>query len=278
MSDHTRSALNASGFLFQLRVEEEVRSGGQQNWVVAAREHPWKHEVSGRAGFADLVLEAAVFRLVIECKRSKNAHWYFITPADAKPIIRRSDVYWMHDVPNKGQRLGWGSLQFVPTTFESNFCVVRGSGENDQPLLERIGAMLIDSVEAIAREEMLHQRGTGRLRYLLGVPVIVTNSKLHVVSCDIPSIDLSTGEIDNVESTEVPFLRFRKALSHRFPWPSRVANLQEISQARQRTLFIVNSASLTQFLKTFNEARGFEEFPWVIAENVNAPFSNDLWS
>lgn len=151
VTDHTTSALNASGFLFQLRVEEEIRANGDgHSWTVAAREHPWTHEKSGRSGFADLVLEAGPFGLVIECKRSRQAHWYFIVP-DAQPALCRSAIYWLQDVPREGQRIGWDPLDLTPTTHESTFCVVRGSGENDQPLLERIGALLVDSVEAIAR-------------------------------------------------------------------------------------------------------------------------------
>ena len=279
MPEHVRSAVNASGFLFQLRVEEEIKSHGQTHtFRIIAREHPWKHEISGRSGFADLVLEAGGFRLVVECKRSRQAHWYFVVPADAKPVWRRSALYWIHDTPGRGQRLGWGSFDVIPTTFESSFCIVRGSGEGDVPLLERIGSLLVDSVEAIAREEMLHQRGTGRVDGLIYTPVIVTNTTLHVVRCDLSSVDLSTGDIKAVESEEVPFLRFRKALSHRFPWPQRAADLRDISEARQRTLFVVNSKLLTEFLRIFNLTQRFVPLPWDSAESDNAPFSNDLWS
>ncbi len=143
--DPALSALNASGFLFQMRVEEEVKAGRERHdWAVAAREHPWHHEKSGHSGFADLVLaDGGGGRLVVECKRSKRAHWYLIVPADAQSTVRRAPLYWTQDVlvqgVAKGQRLGWGSVQVFPETFESAFCIVRGSGENDQPLLERIG-------------------------------------------------------------------------------------------------------------------------------------------
>src|SRR5437773_4975488 len=277
--DHAVSALNASGFLFQLRIEEEVKAGREKHgWVVAAREHPWMHEKSDRAGFADLVLTAGMGRFIVECKRSRQAHWYFIVPAEAEPNVRSSALYWIQDVPSQGQRLGWGSLQFVPATSESIFCIVRGSGENDQPLLERIGALLVDSIEAVAREELLHQRGTGRIQELVYAPLLITNAALHVVRCDVSSVSLATGEIDRAEAMEVPFLRFRKALSHRFAWPSRVATLREISEARQRTLFVVNAASLTQFLSTFvDSTHGSGIYPWEVAAETKTPFSNDLW-
>ena len=277
--DQATAALNASGFLFQLRVEEEVKAGRDRHaWAVAAREHPWDHEKSGRSGFADLVLtNGGMARFVVECKRSRQAHWYFIVPSDAQETVRNSAIYWIDDVKDKGQRLGWGPLQIIPTTFQSTFCIVRGSGENDQPLLERIGASLVDSVEAIAREEVLHVRGLGRISQLLYVPLLVTNATLHVVRCDLPSVSLATGDIETAETVEVPYLRFRKALSHRFAWPSRVAALRDISEARQRTLFVVNAASLTKFLTTFADAQGWDDPPWKMASMANAAFSNDLW-
>ena len=281
--DPALSALNASGFLFQMRVEEEVKRGRERHdWAVAAREHPWDHEKAGRSGFADLVLtDGGAGRLVLECKRVKRAHWYFIVPADAQPIVRRTPLYWVHDVREegtyKGVRLGWGSIQVIPTTFESAFCIVRGSGENDEPLLERIGRPLLYSTEAVAREEILHQRGTGRIDLLLYAPVIVTNATLHVVHCDLPSVSLTTGEIEAAKTTEVPFLRFRKALSHRFARISRAATLREIAESRQRTLFVVNAASLTKFLSSFQLAQGAEEYPWQFASRSSAPFSDDLW-
>jgi len=277
--NHAVSVLNNSGFLFQLRVEEEVKAGSERHdWIVAAREHPWNHEKSARSGFADLVLtDSKGSRLVVECKRSRQAHWYFIVPAETKPIARRTPLYWVHDVPSHGQRLGWGAIKVDPTTYEAAFCIVRGSGENDEPLLERMGSPLLECVEAVAREEVLHLRGTGQFHVQLYAPVIVTNATLHVVHCDLPRVSLATGEIESAETTEVPYLRFRKAMSHRFGWPTRVATLREIAESRQRTLFVVNAASLTEFLATFQLARGPEEFPWDYAARTNAPFSNDLW-
>jgi len=281
--DHAVSVLNASGFLFQLRVEEELKAGSTRHaWAVAAREHPWYHEKTEHSGFADMILaDGGRGRLVVECKRSRDAHWYFIVPAEGQAIIRRTPLYWVDDVrieqSYKGTRIGWGSVQVLPQTFESCFCIVRGSGENDQPVLERIGSSLLDCVEAVAREEVLHQRGTGAINQLVYAPLIVTTATLHVVHCDLPSVSLTTGDIDTAKTTEVPYLRFRKALSHRFAWPTRVATLREIAESRQRTLFVVNAASLTDFLSKYQEARGAEEFPWEFASRAGAPFSDNLW-
>jgi len=129
----------------------------------------------------------------------------------------------------------------------------------------------------VAREEMLHQRGTGRVGLLLYAPVIVTNATLHVVPCDLPSVSLTTGEIEAAKPIEVPYVRFRKAMSHRFPWPSRVATLREIAESRQRTLFVVNAASLTTFLVAFQLTQTAVEYPWQFASRSSAPFSDDLW-
>lgn len=278
MADHTVPALNASGFLFQLRVEEEVvRSADRHGWRVAAREHPWKHDKTERTGFADLVLATDTMRFVVECKRTRGATWYFIVPAESDPVVQRAEVYWIDDVPQRGQRLGWDPVFLRPPTFESSFCVIRGSGEGDEPLLERIGGMLIDAIEALGREEVLHLRGSGRMDNLVYVPVLITTATLRVARCNISSVSLETGEIPTAAAVDVPFLRFRKALSNRFPWPSKVADLRGISEARQRTLFIVNASALSDFLRAFDYASSNRGWPWAAASNADAPLSQDLW-
>jgi hypothetical protein len=277
VGDSILNAINASGFLFQMRVEEEIRRRqSQHNWSVAATEHPWLHEKSHRSGFVDLVLQAGILRAVVECKRTKSATWYFLAPRDAQPVVRGSVVLWMDDIKDQGQRVAWSRLDFTPTTFEAGFCVVRGSGESDQPMLERLASSLVDSTEAVARDEVWHQRGTGRIEQLIYVPVIVTNAKLLLVHCDIPNVNIDTGRINAAEHTEVPFLRFRKALSPRFAGLHRAATLPEVATARQRTVFVVNASGLTTFLKSLEGVAG-GRLPWNVASQERMPYSQDLW-
>jgi hypothetical protein len=49
----------------------------------------------------------------------------------------------------------------------------------------------------------------------------------------------------------VPFIRFRKSLATDFPEGIQV-KLESANKARERTLFIVNAASLPQFLKNWS--------------------------
>src|SRR5262249_25748498 len=76
-----RKIVNASGFLFQLRVENEIETTQlDHRWTVLAREHPWQDVASDRNGYIDLVLGKANVRLVIECKRTRDADWIFLVP------------------------------------------------------------------------------------------------------------------------------------------------------------------------------------------------------
>ena len=61
-----------SGFPFQLRVEEEVRSTySRHNWSIATREHPWtnKETESSRLHRPRSEAHFVTYRMVIECKR-----------------------------------------------------------------------------------------------------------------------------------------------------------------------------------------------------------------
>jgi hypothetical protein len=272
--------VNASGFLFQLRLEQEITSGYNKvhPWSVAATEHPWHHEKAERSGFADIVIaDGGITRLVIECKRVRNASWYFLLPKDAKPTSQRSSLFWVHDVPRKGQRLGWDNIRHFPPSLETAYCVIRGSGENDEPLLERLGAKLVDSVEAIARDEVLHVRQTGVLDTVVYVPVIVTNAQLFAVMCDVPAVNIETGTLADIDQQPIDYIRFRKALSSRLPWPTEVRTIPQISEARQRTVFVVRSTALTEFLRAFVQKHDHVSLPWLLAEARNAPVSDTVW-
>lgn len=70
----TLKQINRSGFPFQLRVENEIRSSqNAHGWSVASHEHPWA--AYDESGFIDIVVEHdqfVTFRVVIECKRIRQ--------------------------------------------------------------------------------------------------------------------------------------------------------------------------------------------------------------
>ncbi len=82
--EHLLKLVNSSGFLFQERIEEEIRTThSKHGWKVLVREHRWEIEEPAAGGFIDLVLKRGNFRLVVECKRLREGHWVFLTPSSA---------------------------------------------------------------------------------------------------------------------------------------------------------------------------------------------------
>lgn len=212
--------INASGFLFQLRVEQEILGTKQQNrhtWDVVSKEHRWDDPVSNSERFVDLVLESNCLRMIVECKRVTDAHWVFLIPDDKQPT-NRVRLFWTHLEKSRTQFYGWNGFRISPSSYESAFCTVRGKGERDTPMLERLTSVLLRSTEILAKQELglkdyeLGYTGGSTLKY---IPVIVTNASLHACQFNRSDIDLSTGNLpDTHDRIEVvPYIRFRKSLS-----------------------------------------------------------------
>jgi hypothetical protein len=89
--------INASGFLFQLRVEQEIHEKrNQHGWRIVGPEHRWVIPQENREGFIDLVLEAGNIRAVLECKRVREASWVFPVPEDRARISPAGRLLWTH--------------------------------------------------------------------------------------------------------------------------------------------------------------------------------------
>lgn len=60
--DSLTDVINNSGFLFQLRLEEEIKKtrplSPMGEWQQIAREHKWIDTLDGKEGFIDIVLES----------------------------------------------------------------------------------------------------------------------------------------------------------------------------------------------------------------------------
>jgi len=60
--DSLTDVINSSGFLFQLRLEEEIKKSRPVSpigeWQQIAREHKWIDSLDGKEGFIDIVLES----------------------------------------------------------------------------------------------------------------------------------------------------------------------------------------------------------------------------
>jgi hypothetical protein len=250
--DSLTDMLNSSGFLFQLRLEEEIKKSRpispMGEWQQIAREHKWTDPLDGKEGFIDIVLESGdTTRLIIECKRVTDASWLFLVPSDESET-RRGQFLWTES--NSGMS-DWHNFKFDPPSLEATFCVVRGQGEKDAPLLERISSSLIRSTESLANEELKLTKQERRIRLYL--PVIVTNAMLFACRFNRSNINLDTGKLSESDFNETPFIRFRKNLSSTLKSESPFTkSLSEINQQNERTVLIINANELTKTLRTLN--------------------------
>jgi hypothetical protein len=249
-----RKLVNSSGFLFQLRVEDEIRRECRK-WRVVETEHPWKDAESGKEGYADIIIASGALRGVIECKRAIDGLWVFLIPDQDRKNVLEWRSLWVN-----GEKAGLNNFYADPQTPESEFCVVRGA-EKEMPLLERYTDSLINACEGIAAEEMEIYKN--RPEPIVYVPIIVTTSALWVCELSPEKISLTEGKIpdDHGAFSEVPYIRFRKSLGPFLDLSALPRDLQESHALRERTVFVVNSISLIDFLEGFEDnARSFSRF------------------
>jgi len=115
--------INASGFLFQLRIEQEIKSTDLARiWDISAREHRWYDSQEGSDGFMDLVLtQTGSARIVIECKRVTNANWIFLIP-DNKDRVLNAQIKWTMRIKPDKYFTDWQDFKVRPVSPEATFC------------------------------------------------------------------------------------------------------------------------------------------------------------
>lgn len=253
--------VNSSGFPFQLRVAEDVRSmSPDRGWHVISEEYPWNDLDSGSESFVDLILGCStnydVVRMIIECKRTRDADWIFLLP-DTVPSATglQTRCMWTstgrHMHPDKiDLRGGYNNFYIAPESHISEFCIVRGTGEGQKPMLENLCGILLRSVEAIAQEDSSVSLAVNRSQNRYFVPMIVTNARLHICKFNLRSVSLSDGEIPQGDFEEVPFIRFTKNLTVGKHNPAR----QKCDRAR--TVLVVQASSLVQLLSQWRLVSG----------------------
>ncbi len=247
--DSLTDTINGSGFLFQLKLEEEIKKSQPVSplghWKQTAKEHKWTDPTDGKEGFIDFVLEAEdTTRLVVECKRVTDASWLFLVPS-SETEIKRSRFLWTE---SENATFDWHTFSFNPPSLEATFCVVRGQGERDTPFLERVSSQLLRSTECLAREELNLTKDKHQIH--LYIPVIVTNATLYASRFDLSDINIDTGKLSEATFTKVPFIRFRKNLSSTVISETTFASsLKEINIQNERTVLVVNAKEFTSTLK-----------------------------
>jgi hypothetical protein len=239
--------INGSGFPLQLAVERAVHQATSK-WSVLHREHAWLHS-NGQSGFADLVVaNDHNCVMVIECKRVQESDWIFITKEEPEKTVASRII--INNTKGHGkEHHGYFDLQSSPSSFESDYCVIAGQDTKSRPLLERIAHEVATATEAVAQEEQPHAvaRSYGFRCY---VGVVVTTARLSVSAIDQSEISLINGEATNQSISEVPWIRFRKQLSHELAVsPENLDwSFSGISKAKEKVTFVVNSGNLVKFL------------------------------
>lgn len=252
-----RSIVNSSGFLFQLRVAHEIeRSREAHGWEILAGEHPWRDQELGREGYIDLILGKGIVRMVIECKRVKEGAWVFLLPNATQAGKNDTHVRCMWMVaqslksgsePLRDYRSGWHDYYPQPPSYISEFCVVRGTGEGDRPMLEHTAGQLVEAVEALALEELFVSFNNAPGHKYIYVPVIVTNADLQVCRFRAETVPLADGRLPEVagEFESAPLVRFRKTLTVRPMKYTLVQTVRDSHRDKTRTVVVVNAERLT---------------------------------
>ncbi|HSS21506.1 MAG TPA: hypothetical protein VLL54_15640 [Pyrinomonadaceae bacterium] len=255
-SEDLQRIINASGFLFQLRVESEVRATKSvHQWEVLAREHPWRQAETGKSGYIDLVLDSAQtrrggggqIRLVIECKRtSGDATWVFLVPFDsARHLSVRA--MWATSPKSETYKSGWFDLNANPASYVSEFCAVRGAGEGQAPMLERICQNLLESTDNLALEEIHLYDAQGK-RFIY-VPVIVTNADVQVCKFRSEEVSLEDGRLEGGVFESVPFIRFHKSLATSLNPNRFFSTIPATNRNKMRTVIVVKASYLSKLLE-----------------------------
>jgi hypothetical protein len=279
-TDSIQPLLDKTGFLFQLKIEAEIKAHSERHgWIVASREHAYKNQETGKPVFIDLVLRFGFDGsqyLVLECKRytdpkDQTLRWLFLVPEpDPKETFASTcyEVSGRHKPSDPSDPLSdewrqvsdWDIVEILPKTYQSEFCVLPSDDSKKSPLLESMAAGLVDSVEGLGEEVMsIHrsQRFGNTLETMWSpiwvLPVLVTNAQLYVSHFDSKDININSGKISTqyAQSKIVPYVRFKKSLTFKTPSDTAFTGLAGLNSVRERTIFIVNAEHLVSFLTQF---------------------------
>ncbi len=138
---------------------------------------------------------------------------------------------------------------------------MRGQSDKDTPMLEKYASLITRATEALSIQEVEStSREVGRA--IVYIPVIVTNAKLFICVVNPSFIGLENGKLESAEIVEIPFIRFRKNLSKLIQPRKYEGDLQEENIENDRTVFVINSTKLTEYLKKNNIPYNQHNSPW----------------
>lgn len=252
--DSLLNVVNASGFPFQLRVEQEIDAKLRfEGWEVTAREHYWRDQGDDADGFIDLVIRRSNVHAVLECKREREASWTFLRSDDNPSETTRLRLLYTLLEAGQTPRAAWKEFDVHPPSPEATFCVVRGHSDRNPPMLERIASLVIRSTEALAIGQVRIAQPSSPGKTSLYVPVVVTTANLYLCKVGQHQIELETGNIpaDAAEFQPVPAIRFRKGLNSSLGTESTVSDLRQANLEGERSVLVVNASALVSVFKGF---------------------------
>lgn len=259
--------VNRSGFLFQMRIEHEVKQTQRQHgWAVLSHEHRWEDTETHEEGFIDLVLEHENFahRMVVECKRvGTGTTWVFLVPEASTPTVQPARLLWTYTHLTEWM-VGWDDLLLAPPTPESALCVVRGQNKKSPPMLERLAGILLRSTECLAKADPRISKASPLGREGIYIPLIVTTAELQVCRFDSASIGLHNGELalEDARFEPVSCVRFRKSLSSNLPPTGQPTDLAQTNLESERTVLVANASALASMLESCRIERLDWHKPW----------------
>jgi len=241
--------LNATGFLLQLALEEEIRARAIATGTGAfsvpfdscEREVPWRDPVTGDEGYLDLVIRRRGVFFLFECKRTKPEHdWLFLVRkrdhAQASGTVlcnqpRHASPSWVH-------------AKIEPAAPVSEFVSIHGEG-GDRPkngrMLERDAGQLVKALRGFASEEFERPTTEDPPAF---VPVIVTTARLKIRLYEAEELSVADGTLPPGEFVEVPWVMFKKPLTVH-TWPTGLkGNRSELRFHREPTIFVATAASV----------------------------------
>jgi hypothetical protein len=189
---------------------------------------------------------------------------------DQSAPLRRGIAWAIRVREQQPDLWGWAdAIDFDPPTLESAYCLFETQDEKN-PAIERIADTLLPSVEAAGREWLTHgDVCTGDRRVFL--PVIVTNATLYACTFDAERVSMADGGLPDGEFREITFIRFRKGLATGRPGQRATRDFTDANRQQQRTVLIVNSASLAGTLKALSHREEGNRALWDAFERLTSP-------
>jgi hypothetical protein len=263
---HLLKSVNDSGFPFQIGVTEIIKT--IPDWHVEFTEHSWENQDDNSSGFIDIVVRKQIVKaigneenfaprnlwLVIECKRITNHPYIFLESNENKGNeINQAKTFLSSTATPSTLLVGHPDIRLLPTSYESNFCVVT-SQDHKKPLLEKVASELVSSTSAFA-SEIIHPQGI-RISPDIFVSIIVLNLPIILCRYSAPEISIKDGTLSNPEFETVPYLRFRKQFERRLDTREKAYDYfrdwGELAKRKEHTVFVVSAENLPKFL---NELR-----------------------